>query len=1148
MLCPQCQRENLPDSIFCDYCGMRFETVCSHCGQLNRSDSRFCRICGQVINLTATIEPATVPGVPSPDSYVPRHLAEKILASRQSLEGERKEVTVLFADIRGSTRLLEGLDPEDAQKIIDPVLRVMMDAVHRYEGTVNQVLGDGIMALFGAPLAHEDHALRACYAALSMQDEMRRHRERLGQPEESGLQIGIGMNSGEVVVRSIDNDLNIEYSALGHTTHLAARMEELASAGAIIMTATTLREVEGFVEVKPLGAVQAKGVTRGVEAYELTGTTAARTRVQARAARGLTPLVGRQSEVELFNKLVEQTVARRGQILAMVGEPGMGKSRLVHEFTRHQLSPAWLVLEAASVSYGKATPHLPLIEMLRRYFQITDRDGSENIQERVVTQVLELDNMLKDTTPPILSLLGALPDERHPATEGGQDWLSQRQDLIDMVKRFGTMDPQQRRRSTFDALKRLLIRESQRQPLLLVFEDLHWIDSETQAFLDSLVESLPMARILLLVDYRLEYSHAWGDKSYYTQLRVNPLQATSAEELLQHLLGHNKDLAPLKQLLIQRTEGNPFFAEESVRSLLEAGVLVGEKGAYRPGLRINEIRIPSTVQNVVADRIDRLPMEEKRVLQTAAVIGVIVPFNLLQAVAEVGDEELRLYLTHLQTAEFIYETNLFPELEYSFKHAITSEVAYGALLRVRKVALHSQILKAIEERAGDNDQDQLETLAHHAFCGESWDKAVSYSREAGAKAMSRSALREARSWYEQAFEALKHIPAGREKLGQQIDLHLDLRNVLFLLGDLPGVAEHLHAAESLAETLGERRRWVRTLNFLNSYYGIAGDPERAVQYGERALALIGADDEPSLSAVAHYYLGAAYNKMGHYSQAIEVLKRGMQTVEGPRRHERYGTTVILSVICRSHLMQCLAAVGSFSEGVPHGEEGIKIAEELDHPVSLIYVNCSLGVLFLIQGETDKAIPLLERALRICQSANIPVYVPFVASRLGAAHLFAGRVSEGLPYLEQGVENLPAVGRVSFLSLSMVWLGEGYLLSGRFVEASDLAERALQLSRTHKERGHEAWALKLLGDVALGHNPSKTQQAESYYRHASAVSLELGMRPLQAHCHLSLGKAYAAVGAVEQACAEMAAAIDLYRSMEMNFWLARANTVLKDITT
>jgi class 3 adenylate cyclase/tetratricopeptide (TPR) repeat protein len=1143
MICPQCQRENLPDAAFCDRCGMRFETVCSHCGQLNRSESRFCRICGHTIPQTAAIAPPRDPEVPPPDTYVPRHLAEKILASRQSLEGERKQVTVLFADIRDSMKLIENRDPEEAQKIIDPVLHLMMDAVHRYEGTVNQVLGDGIMALFGAPLAHEDHAVRACYAALAMQEEMRRYRRKLGQSEELGLQIGIGLNSGEVVVRSISNDLNVDYSALGHTTHLAARMQELTGGGTTLMTASTLRQVEGFIQVKSIGAVQAKGVSRPVDAFEVVAATTARTRVQAAAVRGLTPLVGRGTEIEVFSKLVEEAASGKGQILAMVAEPGMGKSRLVHEFTRHQLRPGWLVLEAASVSYGKATPHLPLIEMLRRYFQITDRDGSENIQERVVTHILELDNMLKDTTPPILSLLGALPDERHSFASRGQDWLSQRQDLIDMVKRFRAMDPQQRRRSTFDALKRVLIRESQRQSLLLVFEDLHWIDSETQAFLDSFVESLPMARILLLVDYRLEYSHCWGDKSYYTQLRVNPLQPASAEELLQHLLGHHKDLAPLKQLLIQRTEGNPFFAEESVRSLVEAGVLVGEKGAYRPGLRIDQIRIPSIVQNVVADRIDRLSMEEKRVLQTAAVIGAIVPFSLLQAVAGFGDEDLHLCLTHLQTAEFLYETNLFPELEYSFKHAITSEVAYGELLRARRVALHSQILKAIEERAGDNDQDYLETLAHHAFCGESWDKAVCYSREAGAKAMSHSALREARSWYQQAFEALKHIPAGREKLEQQIDLHLDLRNVLFLLGDLAGVAEHLHAAESLAETLGERRRWVRTLNFLNSYYGIAGDPERAVQYGERALALIGADDEPSLSAVAHYYLGAAYNKMGHYSQAINVLKRGMQTVEGPRRHERYGTTVVLSVICRSHLMQCLAAVGSFSEGVPHGEEGIKIAEELDHPVSLIHVNCSLGVLFLIQGETDKAIPLLERALRICQSADIPVYVPFVASRLGAAHLFAGRVSEGLPYLEQGVENLPTVGRVGFLSLSMVWLGQGYLLSGRWSEASDLAERALQLSRTHKERGHEAWALKLLGDVALGHNP---QQAESYYRHASAVSLELGMRPLQAHCHLSLGELYTQLDQSDKAHRELFTAIDLYRSMEMTARLCEAEIALAKI--
>src|SRR5262245_28563777 len=512
------------------------------------------------------------------------------------------------------------------------------------------------MALFGTPLAHEYHAVRACYAALAMQEEMRRYRRKLGQSEELGLQIGIGLNSGEVVVRSISNDLNVDYSALGHTTHMAARMQELTAGGTTLITVSTVRRVEGFVQVESVGVVPVKGVSRPIEAFEVVAATAARTRVQAAAVRGLTPLVGRQAEIDVFSKLVEQAASGKGQILAMVGEPGLGKSRLVHEFTRQQL-PGWLVLDGASVSYGKATPYFPLIEMLRRYFQIADGEASEGIQDRVITHILELDNMLKDTIPPILSLLGALRDQVHPSAG-----LVQFKDIVEATERYLAVDPQQRRRLTLEGVKRVLIRESQRQPLLFVFEDLHWIDSEPQAFLDSLIESLPLTRILLLVDYRPEYSHSWGDKTYYTQLRVDPLQPTSADELLQHLLGTNTDLAPLKELLIRRTEGNPFFAEESVRSLVEAGVLVGEKAAYRPGLRIDQIRIPSTVQNVVADRIDRLPAEEKHLLQTAAVIGVTVPFDLLQAVSELPEESLFQYLAHLKSAEFIYETHLFSKL------------------------------------------------------------------------------------------------------------------------------------------------------------------------------------------------------------------------------------------------------------------------------------------------------------------------------------------------------------------------------------------------------------------------------------------------------------------------------------------------------
>ena len=406
--------ENSPNSSFCDECGSPLETACSGCGELNRQGANFCRNCGQLINHTAAAASPTVPGVPSPETYVPKHLAEKILATRHILEGERKQVTVLFADIRGSTQLIEGRDPEEVQKLIDPVLRVMMEAVHRYEGTVNQVLGDGIMALFGAPLAHEDHALRACYAALAMQEEMRRHRQKLNQPNGLELQIGIGLNSGEVVVRSIGTDLSIDYSALGQTTHLAARMEEIAAPDAILMTASTLRELEGFVQVKDLGGVNLKGISRAVNTYELTGATSARTRVHASATRGLTPLVGRKTEIEIFRQLTRLAVAGHGQILSMVGEPGMGKSRLVHEFTHSYLPPDWVVLEGASVSYGKATPYFPLLDLLRRYFAINEGEATAGIQNKIVEHVLKLDQMLRALSRQSLRSWGLFRNPKSP--------------------------------------------------------------------------------------------------------------------------------------------------------------------------------------------------------------------------------------------------------------------------------------------------------------------------------------------------------------------------------------------------------------------------------------------------------------------------------------------------------------------------------------------------------------------------------------------------------------------------------------------------------------------------------------------------------------------------------------------------------------
>ena len=493
------------------------------------------------------------------------------------------------------------------------------------------------------------------------------------------VRMRVGLNSGEVVVRAIGNDLHMDYSAVGETTHLAARMEQLAMPGTIRLTAETLRLAEGFIQVQSLGPVPVKGLAEPVEVFELVGASGIRRRLQAAAARGLTRFVGRQAELTALQQALERAEAGHGQVVALVGEAGVGKSRLVYECIRSHRTQGWVILESSSVSYGKATAYLPVRDLLKAYCQIEERDEGRRIREKLTGKLLTLDDTLRPTLPVFLALLD-MPVE-------DPTWQA--------------LDPPQRRQQTLEAVKRLILRESQEQPLLLVFEDLHWLDTETQALLDSLVESLPTARLLLLVNYRPEYQHGWGSKTYYTQLRLDPLPPTSADEFLQALLGDDPSLAPLKQRLIARTEGNPFFLEESVRALVETGVLAGAPGSYRLVQPLQGLQVPATVQAVLAARIDRLPPDEKRLLQTAAVVGTEVPFVLLQAIAEASEEALHRGLAHLQAAEFLYETHLFPERAYTFKHALTHEVAYGGLLQERRRVLHARIVAALEALTGD---------------------------------------------------------------------------------------------------------------------------------------------------------------------------------------------------------------------------------------------------------------------------------------------------------------------------------------------------------------------------------------------------------------------------------------------------------------
>jgi class 3 adenylate cyclase/tetratricopeptide (TPR) repeat protein len=1101
---------------FCGECGTRLASRCAACGASNPPTHKFCGECG------ASLTPAAAaPKFASPETYTPKHLAEKILTSKSALEGERKQVTVLFADLKGSMELLADRDPEDARKLLDPVVEHMMEAVHRYEGTVNQVMGDGIMALFGAPLAHEDHAVRACYAALRMQEAVRRYAEGVRQTEGIPIQIRVGLNSGEVVVRSIGSDLHMDYTAVGQTTHLAARMEQMAIPGSILLTGDTLRLAEGYVQVKPLGPIPVKGLSEPVEGYEVLGAGPVRSRLHAAAARGLTRFVGREAELEGLRQALERAGSGRGQVVGLVGEPGVGKSRLVWEFTRSHRTHGWLILESGAASYGKATPYLPVLDLLKAYFDLEARDEGRKIREKVTGKLLTLDAALQPTLPAFLALLEA------PVEDAG--WQA--------------LDPLQRRHRTLEALRRLLLRESQVQPLLLVFEDLHWIDSETQALLDSLVESLPTARLLLLVNYRPEYQHGWGQKTYYTQLRLDPLPPASAGELLQALLGADGGLASLKQLLIQRTEGNPFFLEESVRTLIETQVLVGERGAYRLAKALPTIQVPATVQAVLAARIDRLPPEEKRLLQCAAVIGEGVPFPLLQAIAEEPEETLRLRLAHLQAAEFLYEASLFPDLVYTFKHGLTYQVAYQSLLQERRRALHAKILGAIEGLYADRLAEQVDRFAHHAFRGEVWEKAVAYLYQAGGKAFARSAHQEAVACFEQALAALSHLPESSETLEQAIDLHFDLATSRLPLGQLERGLQHLRDAEGLARTLGNQRRlgWVSA--YMCDYLWVTGDSRESRTFGLSAQAIAETVEDFPLQIAADFYLGVACFTLGDYRQAEDLCRKVVQSLAGDLSYKRFRLTEFPASGPRYYLALTLAERGEFDEGITHGQEAIRLAEAADHQFSLVLASWGLAYLYGLRGELSPAVRLLERGLALCREWNLTVLSPRVTGFLGSVYARSQRIAEGLSLLHQALKAMEALGFGGYHSLLVVHLGEACLLADRLEEALAAASRALTLARNLGERGHEAWALRLLGEIASTRDPPDVATAEGYYGEAFALASDLGMRPLLAHCHLGLGTLYSQMRKLEQARSELATAIELFRSMDMTFWLERAEAAL-----
>jgi class 3 adenylate cyclase/predicted ATPase len=1080
MRCPNCASENREGAKFCDECAAPLPLRCPSCGTENRPDAKFCNECAtplarqsrqsSVQGLESSVQEAPNFGPRTPDSgrqtprlWTPPHLAERILAeqaameTRGALEGERKIVTALFADIKGSMNLIEDLDPEEARHIIDPALKLMMDAVHRYEGYVAQSTGDGIFAFFGAPIAREDHPQRALYAALRMQEDSKRYAEKLRREKGLNFQIRVGLNTGEVVVRSIRrDDLHTDYTPIGHSTSLAARMESLATPGSILVTEQTQRLAEGYFEFKSLGAAQVKGVSEPVYIYEVLGVGPLRTRLQVSASRGLVRFVGRQSELEQMSRALEQAKAGHGQIIAVRGEPGVGKSRLFHEF-KETSQRGCLVLETFSASLGKAYAYLPLIELLKDYFHITLQDDERKRREKITGKVLTLDRALEDTLPYLFALLGASEADSS---------LSQ-------------MDPQVRRQRTFAAILHLLLRESRNQPLILICEDLHWIDNETQTFLTLLSGKIATASILLLVNYRPEYQHGWSNKIPHTQLHLDPFGRKEAEEFLAALLEERiggtqtAALQPLQQLILAKTEGNPFFMEEIVQAVIEERALLRSRGARAPGPAPlpTALHIPATVQGVLAARIDRLTPDEKALLQTLAVIGKEFSLNLLTQVVEQAEDDLHRLLTRLQRAEFIYQQPALPEVDYTFKHALTQEVAYNSLLMERRRVLHEQTARGIEALWGQQLEEHYNELAHHYSRSGNTQKAMEYLLRAGEQAIQRSANGEAISQLTTALELLKTLPDTPERSQQELALHLALGVPLVVTKGIasPEVGETYNRALELSQNTTEPAQLFPVLRGLWNFYEVRGALHTARDLGAQLLDLAQRGQDPAFLLIAHGTLGDTLLWLGEFTAAQSHAERG-SALYNPQQHRSlaflYGghDLGVSSLLWRA---LALWHLGYPDQARNRMHEALTRAQELSHPYSLAHALSFAALLYQFCGQRQAVQERVETALALSREQEFSLYLAMETVLHGwGLTEEEQRREEGITQMRQGLESWQATGAELLRPYYLALQAEAYGQRGIPEEGLSRITEALAAIEKSAERWWEAELYRLKGQLTL----------------------------------------------------------------------------------
>ena len=1019
MRCPQCDHDN-PDGVkFCGECGTQFESRCPSCGTSNPPTNKFCHQCGQAL----TPPPAPAARFASPQSYTPKHLAEKILTSRTALEGERKQVTVLFADVSGFTSLSERLDPEEVHQLMNRAFELMLGEVHRYEGTINQFLGDGVMALFGAPIAHEDHAQRAVHAALGMQRVLQGYGAELQRTQGVAFRVRLGLNTGLVVVASIGDNLRMDYTAVGDTTNLAARMLNLAEPGQIVLAEDTQKAVSGYFVTRPLGAQAIKGKAEPVNAYEVARARGLRTRLDVGAERGLTPFVGREHELTLLQERWAEARAGEGQVILLMGEAGIGKSRLLLEFQRRLEGEPVTWLTGRCISYGKEMAYLPIIDLLKHNFQVEEGDDDATISAKIEGGMMALGEELQPAIPHIKYLLSVPP--------GDGAVLS--------------LDAQQRRLKLFEAIRAMTLHGGQRRPLVLVIEDLHWIDKTSEEVLLHLADSLTAARVLLLVTYRPGYQNPFGERTYTTRIGLRTLSDHDSLRLAAGMLVMAEFPPELRDLIVRKAEGNPFFLEEVLKSLLEVGALRQRDGQYMLTQPISEIYVPDTIQDVIMARIDRLEEAPKRALQLASVIGREFTVRLLERISD-AKGQLERFLQELKVLEFIYERSFSPELAYMFKHALTHDVAYNSLLMQRRKELHRLIAMAIEELYAERLSESYEMLAYHYERGDVWEKALEYLVKAGQKAQQAYANQEAREHYSRALDVCEQLGEAVEP-ATRMTIYAGQGAVHFLLSEFRASIEAHQRLLEVARQLGDRNKEAEALYQIGFGFFFAHEFEQALEFSHQAQALASEIGNQNILAASLYVIAHVHAVTGKLDEAAHGFEAALRVSRkaGDKGHEGFNLFM---------LGQLYSWKGEYEQSLRLLEQGFAIGHAHDLQFIVIRHLWQRGLTYGGQGEYAAALTALQDALALSDRLGAKVYKCRVLNSLGWVYGEIYNLEAAIRYNREGAEASYKVGDPEIIRNAEINLGDDYLLVGDLEQAQRYLEKVYRDTQQRGQLGEE----------------------------------------------------------------------------------------------